>query len=486
VVVPLKCARLDDPLGGIRAWARGQTAERGRFEVVVVSNGDHPEWEARLPELLTPWDRHLRPAERLGTFALMDLGAREARGRWVYLCELHTEPDPDCARALLAYLDAHDPAAAAANSGTTGRGRLARAEARHYQEVVGARLRRGESVLSPRGVAIRKDVLVKAGGVPADHGLFYEALLEAQLHDLGTRVGFAEAARFVHAEQTTLRGLCVDVGLWTVGEHRARARHDPAFCDRHFGRPDVWVERHAHRRDVAWGLARTAARASWAALAARRAGAFTGSAREALRATRRAAAGLWPELAGAGVSAAVAALRFALARDDRAAYPRYRELRRRLTQASRLWFAAREPGDERRPPAERAACSADDLGEDEMLGFHAIEHDARGPFRWTTPAAGLRVALAPGEWEVRIDTGGLRPDLRDASPVLGLNATPVPARDLRIEGGEIRFPIGRDAFVPGAEQRLWWACGPVRRARGDGEWRRLGLPFRSLRFEARP
>ena len=74
------------------------------------------------------------------------------------------------------------------------------------------------------------------------------------------------------------------------------------------------------------------------------------------------------------------------------------------------------------------------------------------------------------------------PRLQD--PVLRKRHVPVAPRDLRIDGEEIRFPIARSAFVPGGEQRLWWACSPLGPL--AEEERRLGMAFRSMRFETRP
>ena len=125
IVLSLECARSEDPLEGVLAWTRGQTCERERYEVIVASDGSHPDWERRLPEALTSLDRHVRvaPESGLQDGGLIDAGARVARGKWIHLCELHTVPEPDCAEEILAYLDSHEGPGASANAGTRAGGR---------------------------------------------------------------------------------------------------------------------------------------------------------------------------------------------------------------------------------------------------------------------------------------------------------------------------------------------------------------------------
>jgi len=487
VVVALKCARTEDPLDGIRAWSQEQTCERHRLEVVVASNGDHPDWEKRLPEVLTPFDRHVRPKQRVGTCGLLDAGARVARGKWIYLCELHTIPDPSCGEELLAYLDAHDLAGAVAESGTLGEGPLAAAEARYYQEVVGAHLGGDVTIVTARGMAIRKDVLVKVGGVPTDYSIFYERVLQGHLRELGARVGHARRAHFVHSEQTTLNGHRKDIALFTTGEHRYRSEHDAGFCDRHLGRPEEWAERHAYRRDLAWMRARTLAASGQRALRDGRVRLLPGLGREWLREAGRALFGAWGEIGAARFGTALAELRFRLAWSEERRYAAVVEIKRRFTRCVRLWWVGRDARRTELPELpERSTWGVTEIGDDELVGFHATERHGAVRFRWTTPAAAVRLVIEPGDYEVRIATGGLRPDLAEQALAVRFDSALVPAPDLRLVDGEIRFPIERTDFTQGPEHRLCLACAPVCRPIGCGESRRLGLPVRSIEFARRP
>jgi hypothetical protein len=486
IVFALECARSEDPLEGVIAWARGQTCERHRYELIVASNGQHSDWERRLPEILTPLDRHVGPLPGLSDGALIDAGVRAARGRWIHLCEAHTIPEPDCAEEILAYVASHDVPGAVANAGTRGDGPIERAEARYYREVVGSRMRSATPPLAARGVTLRADLLAKAGGVPAGYSIFYEKALEAQLRELGVVLGFAERARFAHLEQDTLAGHREDVAIYVGGEHDYRRDLGDAFCDRHFGRPEIWAERIGYRRPFARLRARALAQASGRALRAGHPSAAARAAREAAREAVRAATGARGEIAAAALATGLAELRFRLAQTDERRHPHFLAVKRHATRLARLRDVGREARERGlTDPPPRVAFDACEMGDDELVGFHDRERREALDFRWSTPACVLRLALAPGDWDAAIVTGGLRGDLADAGLVVRFNDATVPARELRLEGDEIRFPLRRAAFAPGREQRLTLACAPVAVPPGSEERRRLGLPVSALRFTPR-
>jgi len=487
VVFALKAARTPDPLEGVRAWTQGQTCSRERFEVIVAANGDHPELERRVPEVLGPMDRLISPRPRLGTFGLMDAGARAARGRWIYVCELHTIPEPDCAAELLDHLTLHDAAGAWAWSGSRGEGPLARMEARYFRDVVPIARARGPEGPAPpvplRGVALRRDVLEKAGGIPADYSLFAERVLAARVREMGFEIGCAERARFDHFEQTSLRGHRVDVSLFTWGEMAFRARHDAAFCDHHFGRPIEWAERDGYRHELAWLRRRAAARALGGALRSprpERLARLPGLGREWLRHGLRSGLGAWAESAGAWLATGAAELRFRTAGgDDERRYRALVDVKARYTRCVRLWCLGRHVRDVPLAPPQR---QGDDRlpPEPQLVGFHDVETWQGETFRWTQPCATVRLALEPGDYQVRVRTGGLRPDLVRAPIAVLWNEHAIP--DARIQRGQdaIGFPVEHGLCREGTEQRLSLACPPVRVPPGSTETRRLGWPVFAL------
>ena len=106
VVMPL-----EDPRGDIvehlRTWSDGQTLARDRYQLVLSTNGDHPEFERRVGELLAPHDElvsvppgKLPREEGAALIALYDAAARAARAPVLVITEAHCRADSECLAML--------------------------------------------------------------------------------------------------------------------------------------------------------------------------------------------------------------------------------------------------------------------------------------------------------------------------------------------------------------------------------------------------
>jgi hypothetical protein len=222
----------------VRSWARGQDLPRERYEVVAVSNGEEPEIDRLVGEILTPGDKLLTvPASQ--ELELHDHGARAARSRWLLFTEAHTVAEPDCLSSLLDYLSANEPQIAGACIRSYGPGsanQIARCEERWYADGFREWSRDGDwRKVTIRGFAVLRDAYLEAGGFEHRFGCFAETALAANLAERGHRLGCALDAAVKHYDQTTIAPLLRYVREYREGELAYRATRSDEFCDRYFG-----------------------------------------------------------------------------------------------------------------------------------------------------------------------------------------------------------------------------------------------------------
>ncbi|CBE67982.1 MAG: hypothetical protein F9K13_04495 [Candidatus Methylomirabilis oxygeniifera] len=126
----------------------------------------------------------------------------------------------------------------------------------------------------------------------------------------------------------------------------------------------------------------------------------------------------------------------------------------------------------------------DEIPEERLIGFHALEQWKEESFRWSGPVATVRASLLKASYEVRIDTRSLR---RAPVPLcLGVffNRYELPASSVRFKDGVVSFLIQPSLFVDGLGQGLILTCNPVRPLEfGVPDHRDLGLPIFSIVFQ---
>ena len=103
VLLPLQEDR-ESGVEAVRNWTRSQTLSRDRYELVAIAPGLDADLEERARPLLGSQDRWIaHPSEN--EYELFNLGAREARGRFLFFTEAHCVPEPDCLEAMVTHLE---------------------------------------------------------------------------------------------------------------------------------------------------------------------------------------------------------------------------------------------------------------------------------------------------------------------------------------------------------------------------------------------
>lgn len=222
----------------VESWARKQDLPRERYEVIVVGSGAEKKVEDQVRPLLTEDDTLLR-FESSEELKLHDHGARAARGRWLLFTEAHTVAEPRCLSSLLRYLSEHESSHAGACIRSTSDGSshpVAKCEQRWYAEGFDQWSREGDwRKVTIRGIALRRNAYLDAGGFEHRFGCFAETAMAAALADRGQRLGYAPEAAIKHYDATRLGQLTDYVREYREGEIAYRASHPPEYCERYFG-----------------------------------------------------------------------------------------------------------------------------------------------------------------------------------------------------------------------------------------------------------
>jgi hypothetical protein len=279
------------------------------------------------------------------------------------------------------------------------------------------------------------------------------------------------------------------VAEFTRGECAYRAVRPAEYCERYFGAPPEWLDRHrlsrAHAREVVRSAWRALRGEGWRS-GARGARFATAMLREALTALPVAAAGPRLTVLAAGFRLGLARFRLScLARGDEARYRAYRRLWDAMVSYVRIEYLARQAP---RPPAPRDAglhLEIGDLPDDRLVGFHGRETWQGRTFRWMGAVGTMWLGMRAACGEVSLDTGGLLGPGWSGPVAVFWNGRRVSHGGPRREDGRVSFALRREWFEPGGEQSLTLACAPIRRPSRE-ERRRLALPIFSLTFAPAP
>jgi hypothetical protein len=455
-----------------RSWAVEQTLPRDRYEVLVITDGSQPAVEPQVAALLRPHDR-LLVIPRGNEAHFYAAGAAEARGRWLFFTEAHVLGAPDCLEKVVRALLTTGANGVACRSGAICTNAFGRSEHRVFQEVSRVRLATGHwSKLFLRGSAISRRVFDEVGGLNARYGLFAEPDLAARLHARGHRISYAPDALVVHLNTANVAELRESIHSYVSGECAYRIDHPAGDGDAYFGTPSWWLRRARLDADVD--------RSIWTSLG--RSLALTGAGwrercRRWLALTPAAAVGGRAPIWRARLDSMRTALRCWWWRnDDDRMLPAFRDLYAKLVMEFGLEALASAGPD---ADAERRAGDTEyrlaDLPEHWLAGFHLREAVDGETFRWSGPAACLKLPLDPSDRLLRLRTRGLRPDVR---LLAYLNGRRLPVRDYQAERGEIWIALRPRNFRPAPFQYLVLLCEPLRPwLHGVSDRRELGLPI---------
>jgi hypothetical protein len=479
-IVPLR-EHLGLALACVASLVRGQTYARDRFEVIVVTDEADPALERRVEALLGPRDRMLRyPTTNIPL--LYNLGAQEARGTLLFFTESHCIVEPECLEQLVGFLAARDDDGACCRSVSIPPSNgWARMEERFHEAYLRTFSGEGDwRKILRRGFAIYREVFLEEGGFEPRFDLFADWALGARLHSRGRRLGYAAQAAVQHPYTTDPSQLLRVIRDFTRGECACRLSASAAYCERYFGHAEEWANRESLRRSTA----RAVCRASWRSLASGGWALRRAQAGACLRFLPAALLGPGWRLLGArwALRLAVARARLWRWREARL-YRAYVDAYDRMVRVSRLEFIAEQLSTPSLTPPGHDELQLGEVADAWLVGFHPVERWGGLAFRWSGPVALVRLGLARGRYEVRVETRGLRGSPIPLRLAVFFNRSRISPDELRWHGSSICFRLDAAMFAEGAEQHLVLTCNPVRPWEvGVPDRRELGLPIFSITF----
>ena len=261
VVVPLPDHR-GAALECVQSFVRDQTYPRGRFEMIVLSDGSDPALDDRVKALLGPQDQ-IVTHRTTNLYLLYHLGALEAKGKLIFITEPHCIAEPTCLEELTTFFDTRDYDGACCSSTGICVNAWARVERRYSDATFQVFSQPGHwRKVFWKGFAIHRDVYLEEGGLEPQFSRFSECVLGAKLHSRGRRLGYATRATVRHKNLTSPFRLFPFIRAFSRGECTYRAAAPAEYCERYFGYVEEWTQREAFRpvlarvlcRAVLWSL----------------------------------------------------------------------------------------------------------------------------------------------------------------------------------------------------------------------------------------
>jgi len=241
VVVTL-CEHRDLAEQTIKEWTQHQTFDQDAYELVVIGTGCDSQMESGVRALLRKQDLFVdggteNPAE------LYDKGIRAAHGRYVFINESHSLPEPDCLEKITGFLAANPQYSGAfcRNVGTSEH-YIGRMEDRVYQEDPLEQADHWNKV-TIRGSMMPRDLYLELGGFERELGHFAEVALGIKLHESGRRLSVATDAVVHHFGAESFTELTQGLADYGVAEMHFRATNDAGTWIDYLGSPDTWAQR---------------------------------------------------------------------------------------------------------------------------------------------------------------------------------------------------------------------------------------------------
>jgi hypothetical protein len=475
----------------IRSWAREQDYPRGKYEMIVVSNGRHAQIDEGVRGLLAKHDSFVF-SDLTEEFAVYDFGARLARGKYLFFAEAHSIGQPNCLSQMMRYLSETRRPGAMCNSYGEWNSYIGR-----FQEVLFQREIKSFVAddfwhrIAMRGSAILRSIYIEYDGFQRKYLTFGDRALDINLFCNGVRLGYAVDAIVKHHNISGYRHLDFATRLYTHGECAYRNDNSEIHCLKYIGDSRPWNERLFCHPDIA----RLRYRALRHVITSR------------LRhlKTWTSAARAMPELIelklldrfGAKWILLKARIRkrlwksgvqlFYAVRNEKLARRCFHEY---FYLASVAYFQteyiAEHPTQLTTKP--RLVFPMHEDLDDHISGFYQIERSDTGElYRWTPPVSSLSMAMPIGNYVVEIEDAGCRPANLKSNVAVFFNTfqlQQVPASDNAMA---LRFKILKGHFSGSDTQHLIISSDCFKPSRyGSKDDRRLGIPITKVSFHPVP
>lgn len=465
VIIPLEFHR-GQAGNCLELWLSGQTHPREDFEIILACPPDFPQDQRQaIQEKLAPWDRLVEfPCPH--DIALVEQGARLAKGRFFFFTESHVLPETDTLeRVMQAFGDHPEWAGFSLQSVPITHNFLSEIEARFYSPVIHQGLSGHPwcKVLD-QCFAVRRVPYFEAIGFQAEFGHYSEWVLAARFHVLGHRIGYLPEGKINHYYIGELHDLEEFTADFAAGHWRwfLQSANDPTRAL--MQEPPVYAQRFENRRPLAQALAKVAqsspesagVRTYW-----KLAGWF------GIRGS------LW--LSRWKYWTAKVRLLWRCWRKRPSALAALIDLNDAIVAITQQKELLKLPAPEAVPLPDEGEWTPHSNQSLPVLGLFAPEQTTGQIFCWSQPAALMELDLPPGRYQLELEWLALRPDL--VEPQLFLNERPVPREKQRHFKFRVRCSWHQKTDHP---LRLAWTC-PGFPAADDN--RLLALPLARISWK---
>jgi predicted dehydrogenase len=468
----------------VEAWV-AQRCDPGLYELLFICDSRLSEkLVAQFRTRLRPWDRCLSTDSLVETEQYVE-AARGARGDYLFFAEAHVFPEPELVEQTIRFLDREDYAGFCVRSSPLPGNHFSSNETRQFREEFREWSKPGNfAKVFARGFCIRTQVYWELGGHEHRYHRFADAIMAARLKARGHELAYAPSVGVAHLDELEVHGLAYSLRHFVEGESRFRQETPADWLRLFFGEPPEWIEASAFDRFVVQRFCRLLFREitrlqSGLSLSFR----FLRGPLELLRLLPLAIFGGHILVLRMQARRIESFLRYyLLIAFPNGRYKAYLDWYAATVAYYRVRYALQHRPRRPEVTEPRFRYSMEDVDARDLSGFHAVELHAGKAFRWSGTAAGLRLHLPAGDYQVELSLLGVRP-IRGRHIALYIDDRRLSSVQIDEAGTEVKAPVPRSALASGKDHQLTIVAAPLPEARVQGPARRLlGVAVREVTF----
>lgn len=485
VIIPLTDHR-GQAIKCIRSFAQKQTYDRDRYEVIVITEGNEPQLDAQVKELLGEQD-WLFYHEPCHEFQLYDFGSRQAKGKLLFFTEPHCIAASNCIEEIINYFKNTNYEGASCKSSSLCFNLIAKMEDKLFHENFDIESEEKYwNKVYLRGFILYKSVLLEKGGFEYEYGNFAERILGAKLYSQGYKLGYVEKAIVCHCNDFILEDIFQPQNDFVQGECAYRAKTPAEYCDRYFGHVPEWSNREAYRKVNAQSLCKTLLKSLPSSFYKRYTlSVLTIKVKALLYYSAIAFWGINWLLFKSFLSLRLAHLRAKIWNfNPEKLYPAYCDYWTAIIPYSRFQYMAENLSNFTLNFPESHSYNMAEIEEERLIGFHGIENWENKLFRWSEAVATLQVSLPPGNYKVELETLSVCPEISFLCLEIYFDSHRIKQIVQDSNSKFINFQVDETIFNPQREaHHLTVVCNPMRPwKQGVSDRRELGLPLKAINF----